>query len=89
MYIFWKYIPNSSLEMPYVGIFVKHTLCSLYWNQNKFCKLEQRKITLKIFPWGRMSLAMSWRSGSFQLKTVANKKVKLHLRVEINHFCDG
>ena len=43
MHIFWKYIPNSSLEMPYVGIFVKHTLCSLYWNQNKFCELEQRE----------------------------------------------
>ena len=28
--------------MQYVGIFVKHTLCSLYGNQKKFCKLEQK-----------------------------------------------
>ena len=42
MHIFWKYITDSSLKMPYVGIFVKYTLCALYWNQNKFCKPEQR-----------------------------------------------
>ena len=41
MHIFWKYITYSSLKMVCVGIFVKHTLCSLYWNQKKFCKLEQ------------------------------------------------
>ena len=40
-------------------------------NQNK------GNITLKIFPWGRVSLPMSWCSGSFQLKTVANKNVKM------------
>ena len=43
MHIFWKYITDSSLKMPCVGIFVKHTLCSLYWNQNTFCKPEQRE----------------------------------------------
>ena len=32
---------------------------------------------------------MSWRSGSFQLKTVAKKKSKNTLRVEINQFCDS
>ena len=42
MHIFWKYINDSSLKIPYVCIFVKHTLCSLYWNQKKFCKPEQR-----------------------------------------------
>ena len=41
MHIFWKYITDSSLKMPCVGIFVKYTLCALYWNQNKFCKPEQ------------------------------------------------
>ena len=43
MHIFWKYIDESSLKMRYVGIFVKHTLCSMYWNQKKFCKPEQRE----------------------------------------------
>ena len=43
MDIFWKYIPNSSLKMPYVGIFVKATLCFLYWNQKKFCEPEKRE----------------------------------------------
>ena len=31
------------LEMPSDGIFVKHTLCFLYFNQKKFCKQEQRE----------------------------------------------
>ena len=43
MSIFWKYLTDSSLKMPCVGIIVKHSLCSLYWNQNKFCKPEQRE----------------------------------------------
>ena len=43
MHIFWKYITDSSLKMPYVGIFVKHTLCSLHWNQKKYCKPEQKE----------------------------------------------
>ena len=40
------------------------------------CEPEQREDNSQNLPIGRMSLAMSWRSGSFQLKTVANKKVK-------------
>ena len=43
MQIFWKYITSSSLNMLCVGIFVKHTLCSLQLNQKKFCKPEQRE----------------------------------------------
>ena len=45
MHIFWKYTTDSSLKITCVGIFVKHTLFSLYWNQNKFCKPEQREDT--------------------------------------------
>ena len=41
MHIFWKYIIDSSLKMSCVGICVKHTLWTLYWNQKKFCKPEQ------------------------------------------------
>ena len=29
MHLFWKYITDSNLKMSCVGIFVKHTLCSL------------------------------------------------------------
>ena len=36
-----------------------------------------------------MSLAMSWRSGLLSIKTVANKRLKNTLKVEINPFCDG
>ena len=43
MHTFWKYTTDSSLKMLCVGIFVKHTLSSLYWNQKKFCKPEQRE----------------------------------------------
>ena len=36
MPIFWKYITKINLNMPYVGIFIKHALYALY-----FCKPEQ------------------------------------------------
>ena len=89
MHISWNYITDSSLKMPYIGIFVKHALCLLYWNQKRFCKPEQREDNSKNLPMGRMSLAISWRSDSFQLKTVANKKSKNTSRVEINQICDA
>ena len=63
--------------MPYVSI-LSSTLCALcietkinFVNQNK------GKITLIILPYDRVSLAMRLRSGSFQLKTVTNKNVKI------------
>ena len=36
-YLCLTVLTESSLNMPYVGIFVKHTL---YWNQKKFCNPE-------------------------------------------------
>ena len=47
--------------------------------KEKFCKPEQTEDNSYNLPMGNVSLAMSWRSGSFQLKTVANKKVKTPL----------
>ena len=67
---------------------VTHIWCFCIENTRKFVNQYKGKITLKFFPWGRMSLAMSCRSGLFQLKTVANKSKNI-LRVEINNFCDG
>ena len=43
MHIFGKYINDSSLKMPLVGMFVKHTLCLFYSNQKEFCKPEKRE----------------------------------------------
>ena len=63
--------------MTRIGIFVKHTLFSLIETKINFVNQNKEKITLIIFPWGRVGLAISWCSGSFQLKTVANKKVKI------------
>ena len=63
--------------MPCVGIFVKQTLCLCVETKTNFVNQNKGKITLIIFPWDRVILAMSWRSGSFRLKMVANKKVKL------------
>ena len=77
MHIIWKYMTDRSLKMLCV-VFLSSTLYALcvetkinFVNQNK------GKITLVIFPWNRESLAMSWRSGFFRLKMVANKKAKI------------
>ena len=53
MHIFWKYITDSSLKMTCVVICVKHTLCSFYRNQNKFCKPEQREYNSYNLPMGK------------------------------------
>ena len=42
----------------------------------KFCKPEQREDNFYKFRWAKVSLALSRRSGLFQLKMVASKKVK-------------
>ena len=88
MHIFWKYIIDSTLKMPCVGIFVKHTLCSLYWNQNKFCKPEWREDNSYDLP--------VWQSKSsyeltFWFISIENggKQKKNTLWLEINQFCDG
>ena len=73
---FEKNITYGGLKMPCVGIFVVHFIFIL----NALCIETKRncvnhnkgEVTLKIFPWDSMSLAMSWRSGSF-------KKVKIPL----------
>ena len=52
--------------MLYVGIFVKHTMLFVL-KPKTFCKPDQREDNSQNVPMGRMSLAMSWRSGSFQL----------------------
>ena len=53
MHIFLKFITDSSLKMQCIGIFVNHTLCYLYWNQNKFCKYQQREDNSYNLPMGQ------------------------------------
>ena len=43
--------------MPCIGIFVNHTLCSLYWNQKKLCKPEQREDNSYNLPMGQSKLS--------------------------------
>ena len=77
MLIFWKYITDSILKMTCIGIFVKHTLCSLYWNQHKVCKPEQREDNSYNLLMGQSKFSYELMYGSIQLKTVANKQVKI------------
>ena len=53
MHIFWKYITISSLKMICVWYYVKRTLCSLYWNKDKFCKPEQSEDNSYNLPMGQ------------------------------------
>ena len=89
MHIFWKYCTDSSLKMPCVGIFVKHTLCSLYWNQNKFCKLEQREDNSYNLPMGQSKFSDELTFWFISIENDGKQKIKNTLRVEINHFCEG
>ena len=89
MHIFWKYITDKSLKMRCVGIFVKNTFCFLYWNQNKFCKPEQREDNSYNLPMGQSKFSCELM---FCLVSIANggkQKCKSTLIVEINKFCDG
>ena len=90
MHIFWKYITDSSLKMLCVVTFVKHILWSLYWNQKKFCKPEQRvdnfynlSIGQSKFIYELMFWFISIENGGKQ------KKNKNTFGVEINQLCDG
>ena len=59
-------------------VFLSSTLYALcIATKRYFVNQNKGKITFIIFPWDRVSLATSWLSGSFQWKTVANKKVKM------------
>ena len=78
MHIFWKYITDSSLKMPCVGIFVKYTLCALYWNQNKFCKSEQREDN----SYSKLRYELTF--WFILIKNSGKQKSKNTLRVEIN-----
>ena len=87
MHILWKYITDSSLKMPFVGIFVEHTLCSMYWNQNKFCKPEQREDNLKSSQ-GQNEFRYELTFWFISIENSGKQKCKSTLRVEIKKYCD-
>ena len=61
--------------MLYVGIFIKHTLCSLYWNQKT--SHEQNEFSYGLTFW----FISIGNSGKYKSENTS--------RVEINQFCDG
>ena len=89
MHIFWKYITDSSLKMPCAGIFVKHTLWFLYWDQNKFCKPEQREYNSYNLAIGQSKFSYELTFWFILIKNSGKQKNKNTLRVVINQFCDG
>ena len=89
MHKFWKYITESSKKMRCVGIFVNHTLCSLYWNETKFCKPEQREENSYNISMGQSKFSYKLRFWFISTKNVGKQKSKNTLRVENNQFCDA
>ena len=72
-----------------VCIFVKHTLCSLYWNQKKFCKPEQREDNSYNLPMGLSKFSYELTFWFISNENDGKQKSKNTLRVDINHLCDG
>ena len=72
-----------------VGIFVKHTLCSLYWNQPKFRKPEQREDNSYNLPMGKSKFSYELEFWFISIENGGKQKSKNTSRVEINQFCDG
>ena len=77
MHIFWKYITDSSLKMLCVGIFFKHTLCSLMWNQQKFCKLEQWEDNSYNLPMGQNKFSYELTFWFISIENGGKQKVKI------------
>ena len=75
--------------MPCVGIFVKYTLCPLYWNQNKFCKPKQKEDNSYYLTMGQIKFSYELTFWFILIKTSGKQKSKNTLRVEINQFCDS
>ena len=91
MNIFWKYITDISLKMHCVGIYVRHTLCFLYWNPKKFSKPEQREDNSIIFPWWQSKFSYELTFWLISIENGGKQKSKntLRRRQEVNQFCDG
>ena len=69
-------------------IFVKHTLCFLYWNQKKFCKLGQWEDNSYNLPMGQSKFSYELTFWFILIENGGKQKSKNTLWVEINQFCD-
>ena len=69
-----------------VGIFVKHTLCFLYWNPQKICKPERKEDNI---PMGHRKFSYELTFWFISIENGGKQTSKNNLRVEINQFCDG
>ena len=77
MHIFLKYITDSSVKKPWFGIFVKHILCSLYWNQKIFCKPEQRDDNACNLPIGQSKFSYELTLWFIWIENGGKQKVKM------------
>ena len=75
--------------MPCVGIFVKHTLFSLFLNQSKFCKPEQREGNSYNLLMGQSKFSNVLTFWFVSIENGGKQKSKKTFRVEINQLCDG
>ena len=75
--------------MSHVGIFVKNTLCSLYWKQKKLCKPEQREDNSLKTSHGQNEYSYELTFWFISIENSGKQKSKNTLRIEINQFCDG
>ena len=81
---FEKIITDRCLKMSCVGIIVKHTLCSLYRNHNKFCILEQREDNSYNLAMGQSKFSYELTFWFIFIKNSGKQKSKNTLRVESN-----
>ena len=84
MHTFWKYITDSSLKMLCVGVFVKHSLCSLYWNQKQSCKPEQTEDNSYNLPMGQSKFRYELMFWFISIENCGKQKSKNTFRVAIN-----
>ena len=75
--------------MQCVGIFVKQTLCSVYWNQKKFSKPEQREYSSYNLPRRQSKFSYELTFWFISIENSGKQKSKNTLRIEINQYYDG
>ena len=70
-------------------IFVKHTLCSLYLNQNKFCKPEQKEDNSYNLPMGQSKFSDELTFWFISIENGGKQNCNNALKVESNQFYDS
>ena len=89
MHILWKYITDSSLKMPCIGILSSTVYALSIKTKNKFCKPEQREDNLYNLYKCQSKFSCKLTFWLISIENRGKEKSKNTLRVEINQFCDG